>query len=118
MRENMADYSNPAFDYAYEIDKTVEICLADGRTYRLEIVHRLKGYAKQDYEVRYYERRALYETSDGSIVSTPKAPLAMRIDVWVRDMNLPSVDMSSAEAAHSWALKWIAERYGVQNKSQ
>jgi hypothetical protein len=111
------DYNNPAFDYAYEIEKTVEVSLADGLTYRLEIVHRIKGYARKDYEVRYYTQHSVSGTAT-DIRSQVAAP-STGVDVWVRDMSLPSVDgMESAELALESALYWLADRYEHRNNPQ
>jgi len=108
----MADYSSAAFDYAYEVDRTVELCLADGSTFRLEVVHRVKGYSGLDYEVRYFKQRKLYETPDGNAFGTQETPLGPSLDLWERDMSLPSAEAQSAELALSSALRWLAERLG------
>jgi hypothetical protein len=114
----MVDYRNAAFVYAYEIEKTVEVYLADGRTYRLEVARRVKGDAQQDYEVRYYRRRAFEEATSGSRPDSQEASRAAPLEVWDRDMDLPSVEMQSAEAALKWALHWLVDRYEARSKAQ
>jgi hypothetical protein len=109
------NYDNPAFDYAFEIEKTVEVSLADGFTYRLEVVHRMKGYAEKNYEVHYYTKRTLSATAGDQ--RSKGAETQTEMDVWVRDMSLPSVDgMESAELALESALYWLTDRYNHRNK--
>ena len=110
------DYNNPAITEALEIVKTVEFVLESNRSFRLEVVHRMKGTVEPHYDVSCYERKTLYKAPNGTI-SAESLPLAPRLDVWVRVIDLPRVNPNSADAALSQALNWLVTCRNNQNTS-
>jgi hypothetical protein len=104
------NYSDPTIIEAWEIERTVEIHLASNRIFRLEILRAENGIKKPHYSVRYYERHTLYKAPDGTISTE-----SIQFNVWVRDDNMPGVNMPSAEAALSQALEFLVERRNNQN---
>ena len=110
-------YSDSAFSEVYEIVRTVEIVLASGRTFRLEVVKTEKGLSVPPYHVVAYERLTLYRAGDGSITSDSMVPRTVRFHVWMRDLELPSYTFhrDTPEGALSVALNLLSERRNNQN---
>ena len=112
----MEDYRNAAVIEAYEIVQTVQILLASGRTFRLEVVKNMTGTRIGEHHVDTYERQSLFKGPKGEISST-RMQSGIEFYVWVRDIDLPTNTYyrSTPEAAISMALALLTERRNNQN---
>lgn len=110
------DYTDPGITEAHEIVKSVELMLANERTFLIQVDHSLKGTAHSHYGVRYFERHRLYRRQDGTVTAEEVAA-APHFDIWARDGNLPSVNKDSADAALSQALEFVVKRRNNENPS-
>lgn len=114
MPSTQINFDDEAISYAYEIEKTVEVHLTSNRTFRLEVVHCVKGTAQAHYDVRYYERQSLHKGPDGSI-SIRSVPNSVEFYVWVVDRDLPWINQPTRDAALNQALSWLTERRNNSN---
>jgi len=103
------DYGNKALASVYEIERTVEIHLTGGKTFRLEVARCVKGTADVHYVVWYYEQHTRHIALNGTI-SAESVPHSTPYCIWVPDNHLPWVNQPSADLALSQAIDWLAER--------